>query len=605
MALANPKYQSHLQTILKTLPHKPGVYQYFDDKGKIIYVGKAKSLKSRVGSYFNADANHGAKITYLVRKIADIKVIVVKTEIDALLLENSLIKKFQPRYNILLKDDKTYPWIVVKNEPFPRVFSTRNVVKDGSQYFGPYASGRMMHTMLELINQLFTLRTCKLKLSKESIQAGKFDVCLEYHLGNCKAPCVGKQTEDDYNEDIRSVKEILRGNSSLVIRNLRELMMGFAKDMEFEKAQEIKEKLQILETYQSKSAVVSSTVEDADVFSILSENQNHFVNYMKVVQGAVVQSHSVEVKSHLDEPMEDVLAHTIVELRTRFFSNSKEIIIPFEIPIELPGVRFTLPQRGDKKTLLELSERNAKFFMLDLRKRQDLVDPERHSKRILEQLRKDLRMNQLPEHIECFDNSNIQGTNPVAACVVFKNAKPSKKDYRHFNVKTVEGPNDFASMEEIITRRYSRLLAENQQLPQLIIIDGGKGQLSAAVKSLDKLGIRSRLTIIGIAKKLEEIYFPGDTIPLYLDKKSESLRLIQHARDEAHRFGITHHRNRRSGESTKTVLSDIKGIGPATIEALLKEFKSLKRLKETSQEEISKIIGPAKTKILSDFLEMK
>ncbi|MBN2745346.1 MAG: excinuclease ABC subunit C, partial [Bacteroidales bacterium] len=542
MALANPKYQSHLQTILKTLPHKPGVYQYFDDKGKIIYVGKAKSLKSRVGSYFNADANHGAKITYLVRKIADIKVIVVKTEIDALLLENSLIKKFQPRYNILLKDDKTYPWIVVKNEPFPRVFSTRNVVKDGSQYFGPYASGRMMHTMLELINQLFTLRTCKLKLSKESIQAGKFDVCLEYHLGNCKAPCVGKQTEDDYNEDIRSVKEILRGNSSLVIRNLRELMMGFAKDMEFEKAQEIKEKLQILETYQSKSAVVSSTVEDADVFSILSENQNHFVNYMKVVQGAVVQSHSVEVKSHLDEPMEDVLAHTIVELRTRFFSNSKEIIIPFEIPIELPGVRFTLPQRGDKKTLLELSERNAKFFMLDLRKRQDLVDPERHSKRILEQLRKDLRMNQLPEHIECFDNSNIQGTNPVAACVVFKNAKPSKKDYRHFNVKTVEGPNDFASMEEIITRRYSRLLAENQQLPQLIIIDGGKGQLSAAVKSLDKLGIRSRLTIIGIAKKLEEIYFPGDTIPLYLDKKSESLRLIQHARDEAHRFGITHHR---------------------------------------------------------------
>ncbi len=605
MAQANPKYQSHLQTILKTLPSKPGVYQYFDERGKIIYVGKAKSLKSRVGSYFNADANHGAKITYLVRKIADIKVIVVKTEIDALLLENSLIKKYQPRYNILLKDDKTYPWIVVKNEPFPRVFSTRNVVKDGSQYFGPYASGRMMHTMLELINQLFTLRTCKLKLSKESIAAGKFDICLEYHLGNCKGPCVGKQSEEDYNEDIRSVKEILRGNSSLVIRNLRELMMGYAKEMEFEKAQEIKEKLQILETYQSKSAVVSSTIEDADVFSILSESQSHFVNYMKVVQGAVVQSHSVEVKSHLDESKEEVLAHAIVELRTRFFSNSKEVILPVEISLELPGVRFTVPQRGDKKTLLELSERNAKFFMFDLRKRQDLVDPERHSKRILEQLRKDLRMNALPEHIECFDNSNIQGTNPVAACVVFKNAKPSKKDYRHFNVKTVEGPNDFASMEEIITRRYSRLLTENQPLPQLIIIDGGKGQLSAAVKSLDKLGIRNRLTIIGIAKKLEEIYFPGDTIPLYLDKKSESLRLIQHARDEAHRFGITHHRNRRSGESTKTVLNEIKGIGPATIEALLKEFKSVKRIKEASQEDIRRIIGSAKTQILLDFLKKK
>lgn len=605
MAQVNPKYESQLSNILKALPAKPGVYQYFDEKGKIIYIGKAKSLKSRVSSYFNADTQHGAKITYLVRKIADIKVIVVETEIDALLLENSLIKKYQPRYNILLKDDKTYPWIVVKNERFPRVFSTRYIVKDGSQYFGPYASGKMMHTILDLVYQLFTIRTCKLNLTEKGIEAGKFSTCLEYHIGNCQAPCIGNQTEKNYLEDIRSIKEILKGNISTVIRSLKKSMMDYAEKLEFEKAQTVKEKIKTLENYQSKSSVVSATVEDADVFSIITEGQSSYVNYLKVVHGAVVQSHSVELQSHLDENEVEVLTHAIIDLRSRFFSNSKEVILPFEIQMELPGVKFLSPQRGDKKTLLELSARNAKFFMLDLRRRRELVDPERHSKRIMEQLKTDLRMSKLPEHIECFDNSNLQGTNPVAACVVFKNGKPSKKEYRHFNIKTVDGPDDFASMEEIITRRYSRLMAEQHSLPQLIIIDGGKGQLSAAVKSLNKLGIRKELTIIGIAKKLEEIYFPGDNIPLYLNKKSESLKIIQQARDEAHRFGITHHRNKRSGELVKTELDDIKGIGPSTIETLLKHFKSVKRIKEAKLEDMIALIGNHKGRIVRDFFEKK
>ena len=602
MAKINPKYETRLQAILKTLPAKPGVYQYFDEKGKVIYVGKAKNLKSRVSSYFNADTHHGAKITYLVRKIADIKVIVVKTEIDALLLENSLIKKFQPRYNIMLKDDKTYPWIVVKNEPFPRVFSTRNVIKDGSQYFGPYASGRMMHTMLDMIYQLFTIRTCKLKLSQENIQAGKFDVCLEYHIGNCQGPCVGKQSEDEYMADIKAVKDILRGNITIVIKNLKKLMMEFAEKMEFEKAQQMKEKIALLENYQSKSSVVSNTVEDADVFTLIPEGNKAYVNYLKVVQGAVVQSHSVELQSHLDESEEEMLSHAILDIRTRFYSASKEIIVQKPIALTLPHAKIVVPQRGDKKTLLELSHRNAKFFMLDLRKRRDLVDPNRHGNRIMEQLKKDLRMKELPEHIECFDNSNFQGDFAVAACVVFKNAKPSKKDYRHFNIKTVEGPDDFASMEEIIHRRYSRLIKENQALPQLIIIDGGKGQLSAAVKSLTKLELRKKITVIGIAKKLEEIYFPGDSIPLYLDKKSESLKLIQHARDEAHRFGITHHRNQRSKASTKTSLESIPGVGPATVEQLLKEFKSQKRMKAAGQQAIEKLIGKHKGALVWEFL---
>ncbi len=602
MAEANPKYKENISAILKTLPAKPGVYQYYDEKGKVIYVGKAKSLRSRVSSYFNRDANHGAKISFLVRKIADIKVIVVKTEIDALLLENNLIKKYQPRYNIMLKDDKTYPWICVKNEPFPRVFSTRHVIKDGSAYFGPYASGRMMHTILDLVYQLFPIRTCKLNLSKKNIEKGKYSVCLEYHIGNCLGGCVGKQSEEDYERDIKSVKEILRGNISSVIKSLKVKMMDYAAALEFEKAQAIKEKIEVLEKYQSKSSVVSATVADADVFSVVKDEKSAFVNYLKVVNGAVVQSHSVEVRTRLDETSEEILAHAIIDLRSRFYSVSKEIIVPFDPQIEIPGVKFTIPQRGDKRTLLELSERNAGFFKLDLRRKQDLVDPQRHSKRILEQLRKDLRMKQQPVHIECFDNSNIQGANAVASCVVFKNAKPSKKDYRHFNIKTVEGPDDFASMQEIVYRRYSRLLNENKPLPQLIIIDGGKGQLSAAVKSLEKLGLRKKITVIGIAKKLEEIYFPGDSIPLYIDKKSESLKLIQRARDEAHRFGITHHRNRRSKAMTASALTEIPGVGEKTAETLLKKFKSLKRIKAATTEELALVIGKSKAKVVKEGL---
>lgn len=606
MAKANPKYQEKITAILKTLPAKPGVYQYFDEAGKIIYVGKAKSLKSRVSSYFNKDTQHGAKISFLVRKIADIKVIMVKTEIDALLLENNLIKKFQPRYNIMLKDDKTYPWICVKNEPFPRVFSTRYVVKDGSQYFGPYASGRMMHTILDLVYQLFPIRTCKLNLSKSNIDKGKYKICLEYHIGNCLGPCIGKQTEEEYEKDIRAIKDILKGNISEVIKSLKKKMMDYAAEMEFEKAQKVKEKIEILQHYQSKSSVVSATVDDADIFSIDMDENSAFVNYLKVIKGAVVQSHSVELKSKLEESQEEILAHAIIDIRTRFYSNSKEIILPFDPLIELPGVKYTIPQRGDKKTLLELSQRNAKFYKLDVRKRQDLVDPQRHTKRILAQLRKDLRMKETPVYLECFDNSNIQGTHPVASCVVFKEAKPSKNDYRHFNIKTVEGPDDFASMEEIIYRRYSRLLKEEKALPQLIIIDGGKGQLSSAMKSIEKLGLKTKITVIGIAKRLEEIYFPGDSIPLYLNKKSESLKLIQQARDEAHRFGITHHRNRRSKSMTQSELAKIEGIGPKTLETLLKKFKSLKRIKQASEDELKALIGAHKAKLLmNNFKALK
>ena len=597
MALANPKYEEKLASIVKRMPSKPGVYQYYDDKGKIIYVGKAKNLKSRVSSYFNKDQQHGAKITYLVRKIADIKVVVVETEVDALLLENNLIKKYQPRYNVLMKDDKTYPWICLKNEPFPKVFSTRHVIRDGSQYFGPYASGKMMHTVLELIRSLFPLRTCKLNLTQENIEAEKFSICLEFHIGKCNGPCVGKESEEEYDFYVREVKEILKGNIHRVKKNLKQLMMTYAESMEFEKAQAVKDKIELLEKYQSKSIVVSSSVKDADVFTLISDENEAYVNYLKVVNGAVIQAHSVELKKRLEESDESLLLHAIIDIRKRFFSNSKEIIVPFPIDVELPEAQLIVPQRGDKKKLLELSERNLKFYRLDIKKKRDLIDPERHSKRILETMRKDLRMNEPPHHIECFDNSNIQGDHAVAACVVFKNTKPSKKEYRHFNIKTVVGPDDFASMEEIIYRRYSRLLEEGQDLPQLIIIDGGKGQLSAAMNSIEKLGLRKAITVIGIAKRLEEIYFPGDSIPLYLDKTSESLKIIQQARDEAHRFGITHYRKKHQKSLVKTELSDIKGIGPATVQLLLKEFKSVKRIKNTSLKDLEKVIGLSKAQI--------
>jgi len=595
------EHTEHIQSILRTLPDNPGVYQYFDAEGKIIYVGKAKNLKKRVSSYFNKDQHDNGKTQVLVRKIEDIKYIIVDTELDALLLENNLIKKYQPRYNVLLKDDKTYPWICIKNERFPRVFTTRNIVKDGSTYFGPYANGKVMNTVLELIKQLYTLRNCNLNLSSENIKAGKFKVCLEYHIGNCKAPCIGKENEEEYNKTISSIKEIVKGNVHSVARHLKELLQQHVEKLEFEKAQQIKEKLDLLEKYQSKSTVVNPSINNVDVFSIVTDEKFGYVNFFKIVNGSIIQSHTVELKKKLDESPEELLLLAIAELRERFSSDSKEIIIPFEIETEFPGIEFTVPQRGDKKHLLELSERNVEYYRREKIKQESLVDPERHTNRILEQMKKDLRLSVEPKHIECFDNSNFQGDYPVAAMTVFKNAKPSKKDYRHFNIKTVVGPDDFASMEEIIYRRYKRVLEENLEMPQLIVIDGGKGQLSSALESLEKLGLRGKVGIIGIAKKLEEIYFPDDSIPLYLDKRSETLKIIQQIRDEAHRFGITHHRSKRDKGTLKTELTDIKGVSYTTAQKLLSYFKSVKKVKEASLEELVKAVGNAKGELVHNY----
>ncbi len=595
------KYLDHIKSILKTLPGKPGIYQYFDDKGTIIYIGKAKNLKKRVASYFNKEIFENGKLAVLVRKIADIQFMIVDTELDALLLENNLIKKYQPRYNILLKDDKTYPWICIKNERFPRIFPTRNIIKDGSQYFGPYASVRMMHTLLELIRQLYQFRNCKLILSQANINSGKFKVCLEYHIKNCKGPCEGLQSEEDYNQTISEIKEIIKGNISNVLKQLRDLMMKYAENLEFEKAQLIKVKMDHLENYKSKSTIVNPSIDNVDVFSIVTDENTGYVNFLKVIDGAIVQTHTIELKKKLDETPEELLTFAIIELRQRFNSASHEIILPFTLDVDLQKTIQTIPQRGDKKQLLELSERNAKYYKLEKQKQKDLVDPERHSIRILNQMKKDLRLNEIPAHIECFDNSNIQGAFPVAAMVVFKNAKADKKEYRHYNIKTVEGPNDFASMEEVVYRRYKRLLDEKQPLPQLIIVDGGKGQLSSAVKSLEKLELRGKISIIGIAKKLEEIYYPGDSIPMYLDKKSETLKIIQQLRDEAHRFGITHHRSQRQKATIKSVLTDIEGIGFATAQTLLRKFKSVKNIEKAGLEEIQSVIGKAKAEIVKNY----
>lgn len=601
--VVNPKNQDHIKSILQTLPDKPGIYQYFDEKGSIIYIGKAKNLKKRVSSYFNKDTFEQGKTGVLVRKIADIRFMIVDTEMDALLLENNLIKKYQPRYNVMLKDDKTYPWICIKNEAFPRIFPTRHVLKDGSQYFGPYASVRMMNTLLELIRQLYQIRNCKLNLTESKIKTEKYKVCLEFHIKNCKGPCEGLQDEEDYRQTIQEITEIIKGNVSNVLKQLKNKMMSYAENLEFEKAQIIKEKMQHLENYKSKSTIVNPNIDNVDVFSIVTDENSGFVNYLKVIDGAIVQTHTIELKKKLDETPEELLTIAIVDLRQRFFSNSTEIIVPFPLEIELPKINLIVPQRGDKKQLLDLSERNAKFYKLDKQKQKDLVDPERHTKRILNQMMKDLRLNVLPEHIECFDNSNIQGTYPVSAMVVFKNAKPDKKEYRHFNIKTVEGPNDFASMEEVIYRRYHRLLEEEKDLPQLIVVDGGKGQLSSALKSLEALGLRGKISIIGIAKKLEEIYYPDDSIPMYLDKKSETLKIIQQMRDEAHRFGITHHRSKRDKGTIKTVLTEIEGIGYTTAQALLRKFKSVKNIEKASEEDLQKIVGKAKTTILKAYFE--
>ena len=593
--------QENLIQQIKLLPEQPGVYQYFDSIGKIIYVGKAKNLKKRVASYFNKEHTDSNKTRVLVKNIVELKYIVVDTEYDALLLENTLIKKHQPRYNILLKDDKTYPWICIKNEPFPRVFTTRQLIKDGSQYFGPYPSVDLMYTLLNLIRSLFQLRNCTLQLTNENIEKQKFKVCLEYHLNNCKGPCIGKQNAKDYANDIADIKEILKGNSNIVLKHLESNMLDHASKLEFERAESYKRKIDLLKYYQSKSTVVSSMVTNVDVFSYSDDSQSAYVNFMRVVNGAIVHLHTIEIKKKLDESREDLLAYAIIDFRARNASYFKDIIIPFELGIEIPNVILSIPQRGDKKSLLDLSLKNTEQFKRDKQKQIELTDPDAHTNRIMQQMMKDLRLKVEPRLIECFDNSNIQGDYAVSAMTVFRNGKASKKDYRHFNVKTVVGPDDFATMEEVIYRRYKRVLEEELEMPQLIVIDGGKGQLGAALNSLEKLDLRGRVGIVGIAKRLEEIYFPGDSIPLYLDKRGETLRILQQIRDEAHRFGITHHRQKRSKAIIKTELNNIKGISTKTSESLLKYFKSVTNIKQKSEGELAEIVGLSKAKLILNY----
>ncbi|WP_223032526.1 excinuclease ABC subunit UvrC [Hanstruepera marina] len=596
-----PKTELDIQ--LKTLPNEPGVYQYFDKEGNILYVGKAKNLKKRVSSYFTKQHDSG-KTRVLVKKIADIKHIVVNTETDALLLENNLIKKHRPRYNVLLKDDKSYPWICIKKERFPRVFSTRRVIKDGSEYFGPYTSMKTVSTLLELIRGLFLLRTCNYDLSQEKIDAGKYKVCLEYHLGNCKGPCEGLETEAEYHSNIESIREILKGNFKSSLNQFKAQMKAFAVDMQFEDAQRIKEKIDVLENYQAKSTIVNPKISNVDVFSIVTDESYAYINFLQLSYGSIIRSHTLEIKKKLDETDKELLELAITEIRQRFHSNSKEIYVPFKVDLG-EDVKVTVPKLGDKKRILELSVRNAKYYRLEQLKQVKIVDPDRHTNRVMAQMKVDLRLSEEPRHIECFDNSNIQGTNPVAACVVFKNGKPSKKDYRHFNIKTVEGPDDFASMEEVVYRRYKRLLDENQPLPQLIIIDGGKGQLSSALKSLDALDLRGKIAIIGIAKRLEELFYPDDPIPLYLDKKSETLKIIQQLRNEAHRFGIEHHRNKRSKSALNTELETIPGIGEKTVVELLKQFKSVKRISIASLTDLEAVVGLSRAQKIHAYYNNK
>lgn len=593
---------SAIQLKLQTLPEKPGVYQYFDASGTIIYIGKAKSLKKRVSSYFTKNHEY-AKTALLVKKIADIHYIVVETEMDALLLENNLIKKYKPKYNIQLKDDKTYPWICIKKEPFPRVFSTRLIVKDGSKYFGPYTSGRVMHTLLELFRELFPLRTCTLDLSANKIEKANYKVCLEYHIGKCKGPCIGNQKAADYNEMIDQIEHILKGNISTVIQHLKNKMQEYAAEFKYEEAHEIKTRIDLIEKYKAKSTVVSPTIHQVDVLTIVEDEDAYFVNFLVVNNGSIIHGITVELRKTIEETRDEIITNILPQLRERFQSTSKEVLVEDEVGWEMEGIQFFVPQRGDKKALIDLSVRNAKYYRIEKLKQEKIKDPERHTNRILETMMKDLRLKELPVHIECFDNSNIQGTNPVSACVVFKDAKPSKKDYRHFNVQTVEGPDDFATMREAVFRRYRRLLEEEQPLPQLIIIDGGKGQLGAALEALEKLGLRGKIAIIGIAKRLEELFYPGDSLPLYLDKRSETLKVIQHLRNEAHRFGITHHRNRRSKGALNNELEEIPGIGAKTVQDLIKTFGSVKRVKEQKEEALASAIGKAKAKIVKEFFE--
>ena len=589
-----------LEVQIKSLPNSPGVYQYFDVTDKLLYIGKAKNLKKRVASYFTKTHENG-KTRVLVKKIASIKHIVVETETDALLLENNLIKKYQPRYNVLLKDDKTYPWICIKNEAFPRVFLTRNVWKDGSEYYGPYTSVKTVRAILSLIKELYPLRSCAYNLSTENIENEKYKVCLEYHIKNCKGACEGLQTAISYDQDIKEIRNIIKGHFKSSLKQFEKLMFDFADKAEYEEAHKIKEKIELLSNYQARSTVVNPSITNVDVFSIVSDEQFAYVNFLKITNGAIIQSHTVEIKKKLDEEDKSLLELAIVEIRDRFKSTSIELYTPITVDIgEL--VKVTVPKQGDKKRIVDLSVRNAKYFRQERFKQIQIVDPDRHTNRIMAQMQKDLRLSEEPRHIECFDNSNIQGTHPVAACVVFKNGKPDKKEYRHFNIKTVDGPDDYASMEEVVHRRYKRLVEEGRELPQLVVIDGGKGQLSSGLKSLDLLGLRGKIAMIGIAKRLEEIYYPGDPIPMYLDKKSESLKIIQQLRNEAHRFGITHHRNKRSKSAINSDLSSINGIGEKTILTLLKKFKSIKRLKSATFEEIEQLIGKDKaTKVSQHF----
>ena len=590
---------------ISILPDTPGVYTYYDAEGTVIYVGKAKNLKRRVSSYFNRthDCN---RTNLLVRAIADMSYIVVPTEQDALDLENSMIKEYKPRYNVLLKDDKSYPWIVVTNELYPRVFLTRQLIKDGSKYFGPYANTGVAHTVIELIRELYPIRTCRLPITEDYLARGAGHLCLQYHIKRCRGCCTGAIDPDTYGEYIRNIKQILRGNTSELAEYLMGEMNRLAGELRFEEAQELKLKYQLLQNYRSRSVIVSQTIVDIDVFGIDddgSADRDVYINFLPVRRGAVVRSVTLRYRRSLDESPAQLLAYAMDEIKRSLGVVYDEVVVPLAPEVEMPDVTFSIPRRGDKAKLLEVSVRNARQNRIDDLKHMEKRNPEERLERTLERMKADFRLSELPRHIECFDNSNIQGSDPVASCVVFRNAKPSKRDYRHFNIRTVVGPDDFASMREVLTRRYSRMMAEGESLPQLVVVDGGKGQLSSAVQALDDLGLRGTIAVVGIAKRLEEIYFPGDSVPLYIDKNSESLRIVQHLRDEAHRFGITHHRNRRSKSQISSELASIKGIGEATSAALLRHFKSAKRVREASEAEIAAIIGPAKARLVRAGLD--
>ena len=594
-----------LRKYILNLPNKPGVYKYYDSESKILYVGKAKDLKKRVSSYFTKQQYDNHKTKVLVSKIQKIEFVIVDSEYDALLLENSLIKDFQPRYNINLKDDKSYPFIKITKERFPRVLSTRNPVKDGSLYFGPYSSLNTMYLMMELIKQMYPLRNCKFNLSESNIKSGKFRLCLEYHIGNCKGPCVGLQEEADYLDQIKQVTSLLKGNLFEVKSLFKSQMNEAAEKLEFEEAHKIKLKLDLLEKYQAKSLIVNPSIQDVEVLSVVSDEKKGFVNYLRITNGMITQTRNLEIKKKLDETNAELLLSALAEIRNTNETASSELILPFEIGIELEGYKVTIPQIGDKKKLLDLSLKNAFYYKKEKDKMAETLDPSLRIDRVLENMKKDLRLNELPRHIECFDNSNFMGKEPVSACVVFKDAKPSKSDYRHFNIKTVEGPDDFASMYEVLTRRYKRLVEEEKPLPQLIVVDGGKGQLSSGVKALRDLGLYGKIAIMGIAKRLEELYFPGDSLPLYLDKKSETLRIIQHMRDEAHRFGITHHRNRRNKTGLATELEQIKGIGEKTAMSLLSYFKSVNNIKVASLADLKEITDTKRAAIVFEYFKNK